>query len=67
MQWMSLSLLLRKRMSNETLEVGDKWTQEELQKITKKLEKWTTTRSGATNKQKQTEEQIMNKIIISKL
>ena len=54
-------------MSNETLEVGDKWTQEELQKITKKLEKWTTTRSGATNKQKQTEEQIMNKIIISKL
>ena len=51
MQWMSLSLLLRKRMSNETLEVGDKWTQEELQKITKKLEKWTTTRSGATNKQ----------------
>ena len=34
MQWMSLSFLLRKRMSNEKLEEGDKWTQAGVQKIT---------------------------------
>ena len=35
MQQMSPSLLLRKRMSSETLEEGDKWTQEDVQKISK--------------------------------
>ena len=61
MQWMSSSLLLRKRMSNETLEVGGEWTQEELQKITititKKLEEWT--QQGVVqqiNTRKETEE-----------
>ena len=33
MQWMSPSVLLRKRMSSETLEDEDEWTQEEMQQI----------------------------------
>ena len=60
MQWMSPCLLLRKRMSNETLEEGDKWTQEELQKITititKKLEEWTQGVVQQINTRKETEQ-----------
>ena len=37
MQKMSPSLLLRKRMSSETLEEREKWTQEMVQKISVNL------------------------------
>ena len=35
MQKMSPSLLLRKRMSSETLENGEEWTQEDMQQKSK--------------------------------
>ena len=42
MQTMSPSLLLRKRMSSETLEGGGQWTQEDVQQKSKiKITKYT--------------------------
>ena len=37
MQWMSPSVLLRKRMSSKTLEGGVEWTQEEVQQKTNEI------------------------------
>ena len=37
MQWMSPCLLLWTRMSSETLEEEDKWTQEDVQKISSSI------------------------------